>query len=263
MPNGQMFYASRTDYAQNADGQYLFDKLDVVYYIISNGKKYLWNEYLEAYYNEEGERFVNEVSSWYDGIVLGLGEIGSAMIDPETYKQQAIGAVKMSVAMSMGGQTGADLGMGLGPEEYKQLYAQMMEWEGEDWVKFFTKITYGVISSYAGSTLINNTRWSRVGSWMPKSEFDEMIKVMRAQPRKGDLHHILLNGADGFRKQAKTGWVYVEYDIPANTFIGKGGNEGWGIIFGENSTFGKFYLKKGYEGIGMPEVKNVRIIETK
>ena len=262
-PNGQLIYASRSEYTLDQNGQLLFEKLDVVYYILKDGVKYKWNTYLEAYYDEEGERYATTDPSWYNGAILGLGEIGKDMLDPQTYRQMAEGGIKLGFAMILGGNSASDLGIGLGPVEYKQLYSQMIEWDGQDWSKFFVKVTYGAISSYAGSTLINSAKWSRVGSWMPKPEYDEMMKVMKAQPRKGDMHHILLDGPDGFRKQAKTGWVYAEYDIPANTFIGKSGGDGWGIVFGENSTFGKFYLKKGYEGIGMPKVKDVIIIETK
>ena len=265
-PNGQLFFGSREDYTLDQNDQLLFDKISIVYYILKGGIKYSWNSYLEAYYSEEGVKYLTVDSSWYDDIILGLAEVGKDFVDPETYVQAAETSFKLGFAAILGGTAAADLGVGLGPEEYRQLYAQMQEWEGGDWIKFFTKIAYGAVSSYAASGLIiapNGTKWVRVGSWMSKSEYDSMLKSMKAQSRKGDMHHVLLKGREGFRKQAKNGWVYVEYDIPSNTFIGVGGEDGWGILYGETSTYGKFYISKGYLGIGMPEVRNINLLETK
>jgi hypothetical protein len=264
-PSGQLFYAARTDYVFNEGDQLLYDKLDVVYYILKDGVKYQWNVYLEAYYNEEGVRYANDNSSWYDGITLGLGEVGKDMLDPKTYKEAAKTTLKLGFATVLGGTSAADAGVGLGPEEYRRLYTQMLEWEGENWIKFFTKITYGAVSSYGASVLIaaNGTKWVRVGSWMSRTEYDAMLKAMKTQPRNGNMHHVLLKGREGFRKQAKPGWVYVEYDIPADTFIGVGGEDGWGILFSEESVMGKLYIKNGKTNVRLPEVKNIILLEEK
>ncbi|MBL6448414.1 hypothetical protein JMN32_19025, partial [Fulvivirga sp. 29W222] len=220
MPNGQMFYASRTDYAQNAEGEYLFDKLDVVYSITSGGKQYLWNTYLEDYYNQDGEKFENNAGSWYDGMLLGLGDIGRDMLDPETYKQQAIGAVKMSFAIAMGEQMGADLGIGLGPEDYKRLYVQMTEWEGQGWSRFFIKITWGVVSSYAGSFLMNSSKL-RLFKVKKYTEAGIEIKIdqkgARAFTKEGEeLGEVM---EDGLIKDKTTGRKYDPLDVRAERTI--------------------------------------------
>ncbi|MCG8320019.1 MAG: hypothetical protein MI921_10990 [Cytophagales bacterium] len=82
----------------------------------------------------------------------------------------------MAFATTMGGEMGSDLGLGLGPEDYKKLFDQMQSWEGEGWSKFFVKITWGLASGYAGSFLINSSkaRLFKVKSYMD-ADFDVRI----------------------------------------------------------------------------------------
>ncbi|MEL7003556.1 MAG: RHS repeat-associated core domain-containing protein, partial [Bacteroidota bacterium] len=197
-PSGQLFFGSRTDYTVNQNGELLTERLAVVYTIFHNGKEYRWNHYLEGYYNEEGERFDNEDDSWYDFVILGLGETGRDMIDPQTYEDMAVTAIKLGFAAILGGDSGADLGVSLGPEDYQRLYDQMLEWDGQGWGKFFVKITYGAVSGYAGSFLYNSSR-IRLLKVKKYTELDIDIDIdengVRAVTKQGDeIGEILEDG---------------------------------------------------------------------
>lgn len=77
----------------------------------------------------------------------------------------------------------------------------------------------------------------------------------------GDNKSYVANPADidAFYKQAPSGSIYVEFDVPSST-ISNGGKEGWGIINGPGSLLDRLREKKGLPRIEqIPDAENIKI----
>ncbi|GIM53343.1 hypothetical protein CAPN004_23720 [Capnocytophaga cynodegmi] len=107
-------------------------------------------------------------------------------------------------------------------------------------------------------TILTTTGTSRVGSWMSKLEYEQMVKTSQLQKRSGGLTHILLEGKEHYSNTI--GKMYVEFNIPKNTTIIRGSGKGWGIFYEEGSPRWKFYNSKGLN-VAQPKVSDIKIID--
>ena len=103
----------------------------------------------------------------------------------------------------------------------------------------------------------------RTGSRLIALAAASMKSSGRLQMSAGDQTHILLNGADGFEKQAAKGSVYTQFDIAGDAAIRiTNAKSGWGVVYGPSSLGGKAIQKTGTTVI-IPKVANVKILKIK
>lgn len=77
-----------------------------------------------------------------------------------------------------------------------------------------------------------------------------------------DMKHVSLPpDADTYRA-AEPGSIFVEFDV-IDAQISPGGNEGWVIIFGPNSTLSRLAAQRGLAVTALPRVENIIIRETR
>lgn len=117
----------------------------------------------------------------------------------------------------------------------------------------------GIINSVSNKKSTSNT--IRVGRWMSETEYNEMIKSGKVQMSSNGNTTYVANPADAksFGSQAKTGSLYVEFDVDSSR-IYPAGKEGWGQIPGPGSFYDRLNIKKGLPPIdSMPEAQNIEI----
>jgi len=102
----------------------------------------------------------------------------------------------------------------------------------------------------------------RVGRWMSREEYEKMRSSGYVQEsRSGTTHVALPADAEAYRKQAKRGCLYVEFDVPLSSV--KATQSGWAKILGPNSLEGVLRAKKGLPIPQMPQATNIAHMLTK
>ena len=98
----------------------------------------------------------------------------------------------------------------------------------------------------------------KVGRWMCKKEYENMIKTGKVQMSNDNKVHVVSPpNMDSFGKQAPKNSLYVEFEVPSNT-ISNGGADGWKIINGPGSLLDRLNEKKGLPKIeDMPNALNI------
>ena len=107
----------------------------------------------------------------------------------------------------------------------------------------------------------SNAETIRVGRWMSKAEYDEMINTGKVQMSPNGNRTYVANPADSSSfPAAPKGSIYVEFDVDAN-FVLQAGKEGWGQISGPGSIIDRLNQKKGLPPItDMPKAENIKIV---
>jgi len=100
----------------------------------------------------------------------------------------------------------------------------------------------------------------RVGRWMSPAEYTEMVNTGIVQESWSSQTYVA-NPADpeAFRKQAKPGAVYVEFNVPASSL--KQTLEGWARIIGPKSIEARAAARKGLPIPAMPPATNIVLVE--
>jgi len=122
----------------------------------------------------------------------------------------------------------------------------------------------GYASFCAGYYLLNHSaevgeaETTRVGRWMSETEHEAMTKTGKVQESyTGTTHVAHPANIEAFRKQAKPGTMYVEFNVPSISL--KPTNEGWAKIVGPNSLEARLASKKGLPIPIMPPATNIEI----
>ncbi len=101
-----------------------------------------------------------------------------------------------------------------------------------------------------------------VGRWMSEAEYKQMVKTGKVQESfSGTTHVANPASAEAFGKQAQSGSVYVEFDIPTASLKQTGID--WAKILGPNTIESKLAASKGLPVYEMPNATNIKIITTK
>ena len=84
----------------------------------------------------------------------------------------------------------------------------------------------------------------RVGRWMSQVEYQAMRETRRIQEGAGGSTSVATGGPASFVKQAPTGSVYVEFNVPRASLL-QGGQTDWFKAVGPNASKSmKFMLEK-------------------
>ncbi len=101
-----------------------------------------------------------------------------------------------------------------------------------------------------------------VGRWMSREEFDTMLKTGKVQEsRSGTTHVAYPSDPEAYKKQAHSGSLYVEFDVPKLSV--KPTQQGWAKILGPQTIEGRLASKKGLPIPQLPEAVNIRHKEIK
>ncbi|HEX7801785.1 MAG TPA: RHS repeat-associated core domain-containing protein [Pseudoxanthomonas sp.] len=103
---------------------------------------------------------------------------------------------------------------------------------------------------------------ARVGRWMSSGEHAAMAKTGKVQESLSGTTHVA-SPADAatFGRQAPSGSVYVEFDVPAASVKSTG--PGVAKIVGPNSLEGRLAAKKGQPAPEMPACTNIKVCGSK
>jgi hypothetical protein len=103
---------------------------------------------------------------------------------------------------------------------------------------------------------------TRVGRWMSQIEYDAMRVSGRVQQSySGTTHVASPANATAFINQAKSGSLYVEFNVPTSSL--KTTNEGWSKIIGPDSLEGRLALRKGLPVPQMPVATDIIHLATR
>jgi hypothetical protein len=101
-----------------------------------------------------------------------------------------------------------------------------------------------------------------VGRWMCHAEYVLMLVSGRVQESFSGTTYVLLPpDPASFRRQAKPGDLYVEFDVPSGCL--KTTAAGWAKIIGPRSLQGRHAARSGHPVPHMPFARNIRHIATK
>ena len=101
-----------------------------------------------------------------------------------------------------------------------------------------------------------------VGRWMCRAEYVQMLVSGRVQESFSGTTHVLLPpDSASFRRQAKPGDLYVEFDVPSNCLRMTG--IGWAKIIGPRSLQGRYAARTGRAVPRMPVADKIRHVATK
>lgn len=119
---------------------------------------------------------------------------------------------------------------------------------------------------YGGKLLLGNVAKgvdTRVGRWMHPDELAKMKSTGTVQEGSGGLTFVANSGASSFRKQAKPGRIYVEFDVSANSLL-QGGKADWFKTLGPNAPKSQLFKLNKQGGEVNPPFRNLSdVIETK
>ncbi|WP_234047125.1 HINT domain-containing protein, partial [Streptomyces adelaidensis] len=123
--------------------------------------------------------------------------------------------------------------------------------------------TYYVL---AGTTpiLVHNCN-TRVGRWMSEEEHQAMVDTGKVQAGQGETSTYVAHpaDADAFRKQAKPGSVYAEFDVPCSC-LKPAGEPGWAQIPGpKHPIYTRLNARRGLPAPEMPSFGNLTIVDRK
>jgi len=123
-------------------------------------------------------------------------------------------------------------------------------------VKVVTEVVTFVSGAYSASKLLKPpVPHTTVGRWMSEKELSLMDKTGRVQESFSTKTDVSVNGASDFKPMAKTGSVYVEFDVPSSSLIG-GGKPGWFHMIGPNAGKSRKAALKSQGGEMLPKFKN-------
>ena len=100
----------------------------------------------------------------------------------------------------------------------------------------------------------------RVGRWMSKGEYDEMVRTGMVQEGAGGVTYVS-RPADmaSYVKQAKPGSLYVEFDVSVSSL--RNTQAGWAKIIGPNSIDARYMISKGLmPPTSMPRAFNINLV---
>ena len=102
---------------------------------------------------------------------------------------------------------------------------------------------------------------TRVGRWMSRSEYNEMLRTGRVQASPDGNTTYVANPANPTAyRAAPSGSVYVEFDVPTSS-IRAAGNIYWGQISGPGSLADRLLRRQGLPPITeMPLATNIRVV---
>ena len=105
------------------------------------------------------------------------------------------------------------------------------------------------------------TETVRVGRWMSKDEYNKMVETGKVQPpfNGNQSYAAYPANPEAYGKQAKSGTVYVEFDVPVSSIITTSSNNGWVAIPGPNSIYSRNNENKGLPIYNYPNVTNIEI----
>ena len=93
---------------------------------------------------------------------------------------------------------------------------------------------------------------------MSPAEYQQMLNTGKViQSSAGTTHVAYPEDINSFGKQAKTGAIYVEFDVPKISLVPT--NEGWAKIVGPDSIEGRLAKRKGLPIPEMPEASNIKL----
>ena len=109
------------------------------------------------------------------------------------------------------------------------------------------------------TALINGVEHIRVGRWMSTDELSKMKESNKIVSGGGGLTFISINGIDDYKGAAKSGSVYVEFNVPKTSLL-QGGKDGWFKMINDdaNNSQKKLLQKKG--GVLSPDVNDIRVL---
>ncbi|WP_367863604.1 hypothetical protein [Pseudomonas guariconensis] len=110
--------------------------------------------------------------------------------------------------------------------------------------------------------VINDVNMTRVGRWMSPDELAQMQSTSKVVQGGGGQTFISTNGVSDFKGPAPKGYVYVEFDVPANSLL-QGGKEGWFKMIGPDASKSQQFLLNKQGGEHLPVVKNIEILDRK
>lgn len=145
------------------------------------------------------------------------------------------------------------------------------------WVESRNPVADGAVSDLrvaAGALLIltplrgraaagSSPGYVRVGRWMSPDELAKMRATGVVQEGSGGLTFVANSGASSFRSQARSGSVYVEFDLPANSLL-QGGRVDWFKTIGPDAPRSQLFKLRKQGGVTNPAFENLsNIIESK
>lgn len=106
------------------------------------------------------------------------------------------------------------------------------------------------------------TSTKRVGRWMSQQEYDKMVETGMVQESFSGTTHVADPASiDAFGKQAKSGQLYVEFDVPSSSL--KRTKEGWSKVLGPHTIEARLAAKKGNPIPQMPPASKIEIVGKK
>ncbi|MFI6168522.1 PA14 domain-containing protein [Nocardia sp. NPDC051052] len=101
----------------------------------------------------------------------------------------------------------------------------------------------------------------RVGRWMSADEYQKMLGTSQVQVGAGGTTYVLYPAnPEGFRSQAPSGSLYVEFNVPRES-LNPGGNPGWAQIISPEAWQAKYPEKFNIHS-GVPAT-NIVVVESK
>ncbi|KEZ94304.1 hypothetical protein IL45_02315 [Nonlabens ulvanivorans] len=127
---------------------------------------------------------------------------------------------------------------------------------------YTNRLTMRLRDMRAARTVNNANKTVRVGRWMSQDELKKMRKTNRLQEGAGGQTFVSTTDAESYRKQAKKGSVYVEFDVPESSLI-QGGRSDWKKALGPSAgdAMKKKLAQQG--GEMLPEVSNISEVLSK
>lgn len=94
---------------------------------------------------------------------------------------------------------------------------------------------------------------------MSMDEYNKMVKTGMVQEGGGGQTYAAFS-KDAFMKQAGKDAVYVEFDVPSNSYVVTNKDLGWTRFKSPLSPEGKLAAKKGTEVPQIPSATNIQLI---
>ena len=124
----------------------------------------------------------------------------------------------------------------------------------------------GAIAISAGGKSIKSTSKSntvRVGRWMSEKELAKMKETGKVQEGAGGQTYGSTAGPNDFKKTAKKGSLYVEYDVDNKSVITPAGKKTWVKTLGNSAPKSQKHRLKKQGGSFNPSAKNIKIKDKK
>ncbi|OPH47378.1 hypothetical protein BC351_40195 [Paenibacillus ferrarius] len=116
-----------------------------------------------------------------------------------------------------------------------------------------------IVAKGVGDTVAQTVESTRVGRWMSKDEYNKMIETGRVQEGGGGQTYAAFS-KDAFQKQAASDAIYVEFNVPASTYVVTNSELGWIKFVSPTSLEGRLAARKGIEIPSLPEAKDITLI---